>query len=1255
MDYQLENLGPEEFQHLAQALLAKEQPNVQCFPVAQPDGGRDALSIEFRHRANPEKESIVYQIKYVRKPLALTDAHVWLEDILKEEAKKVGKLIPKGVKQFVLITNVPGTAHPGNGSIDKVDALLEKHMPCPATVWWRNDVNRRLDDAWSIKWSYPQVMSGPDVIRGLIENGMGEHKERRLNAIKSFLLDQYLAEEEVKFKQVELQNKLLDLFIDVPISAEPSTGWMYRSSSGYSAGPRAMAMYRSMTIFEDDPSDTDARTGVGAATLILNEGGSPFLNSIVLEGAPGQGKSTITQYVAQVYRMRLLHKDDELLKIEQSHQQGNMRLPIKVDLRDFAAWLSKKHPFDATNELSVPEKWQKNLESFLVFLIGYFAQNLDFNATDFQAIVKTSSILLLFDGLDEVADISQRKDVVEEIVRGTKKLKEMAASLQTVVTSRPAAFANSPGMPKDSFAYFRLGSLTKPLITDYAEKWMHCRHLNDREKAEIRKILRQKLDEPHIKELARNPMQLSILLGLIRSRGASLPDKRTALYEQYIDLFFSRESEKSPIIRDHRDLVIELHRYVAWHLHSEAQLKQGNGSISAENLRNLLVKYLRKECRDEALADQLFNGMVERVVALVSRVQGTYEFEVQPLREFFAAKYLYESALHSPTGDEKTGTRPDIFDAIAKDFHWLNVTRFFAGCYSKGELPSLIDQLQELASLKEYKYLNHPRFLTATLLGDWVFAQNVRTVRDALALIVQGTGLRYFISSQRGDVTLQLPNENGREGLVEQCFSILGTHPPIDYANDLIRVIAANTSAEETLTKWTTYVDTSPNHQLTDWLLYGLHLGVLARLPVSDLTRYLADDTHLAERTRLLIRAKRWDALESTERIYEQAVHEALTSGENFGATRIRKNPSSLERFISLLNHNKYFGYHYHNQTEKLEEVWLRSGAGRGKTENVAPPHPDYPLAAKCDKISALAEKSAELPAFDWHYTLAPLEKLTEAIRTEFGDVWVVNLFALSATSVEVSKFSIKDNDLFDTSKSICKRLYYAAEHNGSVSWWKKQFELIKSHEDTMLFLLIFFTWATPAVVKILFHALDPLMDGLPTEEWYKLFNIVRLSRHRGPGQRNITRSQELVDALSKTASDRTVLCIGVRLHLDVERALYQARLLNYTGHDRKILAVCQWFAGHSLFSKLSNPNPYLSLIKRGYRQGVDQSEHWNNQTLRSGAPSLNLSVAETIAAHPDEYPSFLLMAAEQVCQAHTASKVVPVGTVARKEEWAFA
>ena len=102
------------------------------------------------------------------------------------EAPKVKKLIPAGARQYVLMTNVPGTAHPESGSIDSVNKLLSKELGIPAVCWWRNDLNRRLDDAWDLKWTYPELMTGPDLIRLVVENGLAEDKQRRASTIRAF-------------------------------------------------------------------------------------------------------------------------------------------------------------------------------------------------------------------------------------------------------------------------------------------------------------------------------------------------------------------------------------------------------------------------------------------------------------------------------------------------------------------------------------------------------------------------------------------------------------------------------------------------------------------------------------------------------------------------------------------------------------------------------------------------------------------------------------------------------------------------------------------------------------------------------------------------------------------------------------------------------------------------------------------------------------------------------------------------------------
>ena len=256
-----------------------------------------------------------------------------------------------------------------------------------------------------------------------------------------------------------------------------------------------------------------------------------------------------------------------------------------------------------------------------------------------------------------------------------------------------------------------------------------------------------------------------------------------------MDLFFNREAEKSLIVRNHRDLLIDIHRYLAWLLHSQAEKGNARPSVRQERLQQMVADYLAREGHDPALAKELFTGMVERVVALVSRVEGTFEFEVQPLREYFAACHLYYTAPQSSPGKEMPDSKPDRFDAIARNFYWLNVTRFYAGCYSKGELPSLVERLQELTSAPGFNVISHPRMLAATLLGDWVFTQNPRSVQQVVELTLQKESLRYVLAPFENrrirpgvQNPLVLPPRCGRDELIKRCFEMLRGAPPRDVA-----------------------------------------------------------------------------------------------------------------------------------------------------------------------------------------------------------------------------------------------------------------------------------------------------------------------------------------------------------------------------------------------------------------------------------------------------------------------------------------
>jgi Cdc6-like AAA superfamily ATPase len=86
---------------------------------------------------------------------------------------------------------------------------------------------------------------------------------------------------------------------------------------------------------------------VRAADFLLNSKVQNGIERILLEGGPGQGKSTISQYICQVHRAKLLNKTDDLNLLPDSIHRYPMRIPFKIDLRHIALWVEKRNPYNS--------------------------------------------------------------------------------------------------------------------------------------------------------------------------------------------------------------------------------------------------------------------------------------------------------------------------------------------------------------------------------------------------------------------------------------------------------------------------------------------------------------------------------------------------------------------------------------------------------------------------------------------------------------------------------------------------------------------------------------------------------------------------------------------------------------------------------------------------------------------------------------------------------------------------------------------
>lgn len=444
MTYLYEQLGPERFQEFCQSLLIEDAPRLQCFPVAQQDGGRDGW--------DPERDEVL-QVKFKR--IDETENSDWMISALKDELPKIERLAASGAKKYLMVTNARGTAALGGGRIDKVQAWMNKFIPIPSQVYWRDELDRRVDRSpAALRLRFQAILSGDGAIQLVLEGLLGADSRRQRRTLVSFVATQYEEDSRLKFKQVDLSNDLLDLFVDVPVHVSQDEisrlhkgGRRELSSalrSEYNSSRAFEIRTASGEIFYAEPSENQ----IGAAEFLLGTVAQELAPWVVLRGAPGQGKSTLAQYVCQVHRAQFLQKSDFLNSIPDGHQISSFRIPMKVDLRDFSAYLDGSSPFANGDGVSGVNK---SLEGFIAELISHKSGGESFDVSDLQDVLSVTPCLFFLDGLDEVAGVESRQVLIDAIAEAMTRLRAGGSDIQVVVTSRPSLFGKAPSFSKQGF------------------------------------------------------------------------------------------------------------------------------------------------------------------------------------------------------------------------------------------------------------------------------------------------------------------------------------------------------------------------------------------------------------------------------------------------------------------------------------------------------------------------------------------------------------------------------------------------------------------------------------------------------------------------------------------------------------------------------------------------------------------------------------------------------------------------------------
>ena len=1162
--YPYELLDGRRFQQLAQSLLVRQYPNVQCMPVAGPDGGRDA--IEMRESEGEQEsrltDAVIFQVKF-REPQVLgtpttDDLFNWLTSAITAELPKMAHLIERGARDYTVITNIAATGHLDTGLRDRVQNFLNETVEIPARCWWREDLDARLAGEFDLVVHFG-LFRGPESLRAVLEGLLARRDEPGISnivarssrdpavaALLAFLDAQYREDARLRFKQADLPaSPLLDFFVDVPVEVgaperSPALRNAYNRLATVRVGEQAKALRRkdgtgtthseidsgsvaddtspveealhdgtddSDVTFYDEDFTSYLSPGGADILLLLAEKSSDVMARVVVEGAPGQGKSTLGQYVCQVHRIRLLRKENDRQRLPGHHATAPVRLPFRVELRHFATYLRGRNPWERTSDRSDKplSDWAASLENFLAAAIRHASGGLACTQDDVVAILSATPSVIVLDGLDEVADIDDRINLVTVVQESLHRLSALGADHQVIVTSRPAAFVKAPSFSRKDFAYLVLRDLPRRLINEYAERWIRLRDIPSDQAEDLRTILASNLDRAHVADLARNPMQLAILLWLIFVRGWSLPDRRTALYEAYMDTFLNREAEKSAVVRQHREVLLELHGYLGWVLHAQSEVRGRTGDIEESELRGLLKAYLIQEERPPELVDELFRG-VERMYVLVSRIETRFEFEVQPLREFFAARHLYKTSPHSTSAAPAPGSRPDRLEALIRNPYWLNVARFFCGWYDKGELADLARRLEELCVDPEYVVLGHPRLLIARLLRDYVTTASRRDTRSLVTAMLDDLGVRLMLADREGGPRERvqqasvLPPDAGLDTLVERVQERLVTVRNDEQVHELTGALRQGEVESRTADWWLEHVPGAGNEsEFSKWLRVGVLADIIPCVELGRVSEVFSPTRCTESDWFRCVEGGRFDVAALDGERLASVINAIAAGARTRYVSEARLTGSWLHQVTNALWSRRFF-----NLREGRPPL-VRPRDAAAPTASKAPPGPSA-TAEQVSELRALTNEIAtRLKATErrrWRMELDPYDQICSAVVNTLGECWAAWRVALIGATVR-GRGGASSAGLVDTNEPLLGRARRARFAAGDPAFWVEQIDGAVHRHDQMAVAAASLAWVPTELWPELFQLMTRWWKELRAREVVELVDFVlRLERIGQPGRR---------------------------------------------------------------------------------------------------------------------------------------------------------
>jgi TorA maturation chaperone TorD len=670
MNYQINSLNSNDFELLSQAICKQIiGPGSVSFGDG-PDGGREATyqgSAPFPSETENWAGYWVFQAKFrkIRSEAESKDFDWLRKEVYKElnkyDNRKTSVIRPENL---IFFTNIILTPVAKTGGLDLAEQLCRqiesKYNIQNVKIISHSDIVAYLNSYRDIAISFaPFILPGDILFKLYNWIDKEEQSSRQINA----LLGRYL---EVEFKQ-NLYPKLehAGKVTSEKINLEKVFIDLYTTDDNfYTDDSHQKFVAQTIDLGNSKLSHQEKRT-----------------SRFVLIAGPGYGKSTLTQFLCQVYRAFFLKNLDseqdvipEVMEFWNDYEKtisstpNSFRFPFRITLKEYASWLKEKQARDESSGI-VP------------YICGLINKKVSQNFFTIQMIEELLSLLpwlIVFDGLDEVPNSSNRQEVIQEINEFTEVvLRRLKTDSLIVGTSRPQGYSHE--FTQTSYTHLTISDLNEQDCLDYLQRLLRNIEEVPEKRTECIRILKNALADQIVNRLMKTPLQASIMAILVRT-GGEPPRNKYALFSEYYSTIFRREKQKNiaQILNDNQDYIDSIHNKLGFGLQVLSESPDNpSATISLGEFKKFVKEYLEQDigglsCEEvENICQQVIEASTERLVFIEEIQEDKVGFNIRSVQEFFAANYYLKNRPDQEIQDR--------LRRICRSSYWTNTLLFSIG------------------------------------------------------------------------------------------------------------------------------------------------------------------------------------------------------------------------------------------------------------------------------------------------------------------------------------------------------------------------------------------------------------------------------------------------------------------------------------------------------------------------------------------------------------------------------------------------